>query len=742
MLRVDTESILRRAVTTGGLRAEAAVLPDRPARTTLRQVTGGRRSLRFRDPTWPDAGRLAWLALRVVLFVAVPSAFLFGASYMVGPLKLEAGHGWAVDFFIEHWQAWILLGTLGAIAFVALIGYLMQRLLHLRPSLWWMSVVLGIVVVVGVPAGRAVYEFELSSEPPPEAKPIPRHVDILIVNPPVPRGALDQLGPRKPTIPPPPEDFGRWNGTFSTATILQERPNLSFSRGHLQVRSRHQSREEALAAMANQVRPRSFIVPRLTPNDCLLRVWCPRPRHFGAVVLNVDGLRPIHGLSSFFGQKPEERRPRPESWSPQALGALTALSLPVVVILRDADEERLSKWDEWAKTTRLGSQRGYAIGFADLGRQALTDAALRVATERRRNIGDEWIAYRFRPHLYFDSGERYRRPVDVEEFLHSGAVQLCPRPVELDCDTLTGEKPLDVDDGYLALPGPGPRLDRLVSGLRSVLYYHVDWPASEGWPRPPRAKSRPAGDNRVYVDYWWYFPYNPSPGNAGFCGPGFTTDGWTCHDHESDWEGITVALTRDERGLFVPESVTYAQHRIGLTYDWSAAVQRWKRLSDLRVCGRFARGMCWRDADAIPRYEDPHPIVFVADESHASYAEPCAGGCNQVGGLVTRALPEGRHDGAKPWPLNGDEACNSARGCLERLPHDLNGEPALWNAFRGPWGRKRCVVWVLCDTGSAPPGPAQAHNSRYMRPWQAKANGRPVVWQGAAARYGNYRVKR
>ena len=65
-------------------------------------------------------------------------------------------------------------------------------------------------------------------------------------------------------------------------------------------------------------------------------------------------------------------------------------------------------------------------------------------------------------------------------------------------------------------------------GPGSAYYYHVV------------DKDRP---NRIYVDYWWYFTRNPSPiGAAVGCGPGARWVGVTCHDHPSDWEGVTVVL--------------------------------------------------------------------------------------------------------------------------------------------------------------------------------------------------------
>ena len=62
----------------------------------------------------------------------------------------------------------------------------------------------------------------------------------------------------------------------------------------------------------------------------------------------------------------------------------------------------------------------------------------------------------------------------------------------------------------------------------SAVYYHVTRGGDEG---------------RVYVDYWWFYPRNPSPvADKVFCGPGLRTPPFTCQEHAGDWEGLTVVL--------------------------------------------------------------------------------------------------------------------------------------------------------------------------------------------------------
>jgi hypothetical protein len=89
-------------------------------------------------------------------------------------------------------------------------------------------------------------------------------------------------------------------------------------------------------------------------------------------------------------------------------------------------------------------------------------------------------------------------------------------------------------------------------------------------------KDRPT---RIYVDYWWYFTRNPSPiGAAVGCAPGARWVGVTCHDHPSDWEGVTVVLgpcpdgsrdcVRSGGERYAPLAVRYAQHEHLVSYSW------------------------------------------------------------------------------------------------------------------------------------------------------------------------------
>ena len=196
----------------------------------------------------------------------------------------------------------------------------------------------------------------------------------------------------------------------------------------------------------------------------------------------------------------------------------------------------------------------------------------------------------------------------------------------------------------------------------------------------------------MYLDYWWFYVENPSPlEKRGFCAAGFRLPGITCFDHDSDWEGVTVVLERCTRGeacvdasagSFKPVAVHYAQHRHVISYDWPGLQRRWKKLPP-----------------SVKRQADQAgPLVFVARNSHASYPND--------GDRIT----DGPFDGQLAWTNNA-----SCGACLKPLPVTSDDEPALWNAFTGPWGRQHCILWgTYCDRSGAPTAPST--QKRYADP--------------------------
>lgn len=304
-----------------------------------------------------------------------------------------------------------------------------------------------------------------------------------------------------------------------------------------------------------------------------------------------------------------------------------------------------------------------------------------VVTEEDQEQAE--LARRVRPVLLFNSSEA-RFPLDIGAAVSQRLVEACRAALGGEpCKVIEREADVDLDADYLSVADViGPR----GGGPTSSIYYRVV-----------------ARRSRVYVDYWWYFTRNPTPVAAGvFCAPGFQLPGLTCHEHPSDWEGVTVVLgpcetfgapcTRFGDRRWAPVAVRYAQHEFIVSYAWRPTLVRlWRGWSRPTL----------------------RPLVFVANNSHASYPNACRRLCKQIRTLLGRAVSESAHDGRLRWSRNDDCAT-----CVRRLPLTREDEPALWNAFGGRWGTQTCILaGSYCDASRAPGAPAK--QSRYRDPSQS-----------------------
>jgi hypothetical protein len=170
-----------------------------------------------------------------------------------------------------------------------------------------------------------------------------------------------------------------------------------------------------------------------------------------------------------------------------------------------------------------------------------------------------------------------------------------------------------------------------------------------------------------------------------------------CGDHEGDWEGITVATD------LPPTRVKYA---IFAQHD-----------------GRVRLDPGPQGSLAARRFEfaDPerrHVKVYVAQGTHAAYPSGCRHKPGRVFCKQSNGLPDGFHDGERPWGRNDDGECAPEPGCvllLPRVPGEDTGEPLLdaasWNAWPGLWGF--CAKGeARCANGPRSPG----LQARYQRP--------------------------
>jgi lysophospholipase L1-like esterase len=382
--------------------------------------------------------------------------------------------------------------------------------------------------------------------------------------------------------------------------------------------------------------------------------------------------------------------PREQGEVDRWLGLVDGLALepaPTFALLKTRDEARLERWRE-----PLARRDGEARSLQELaGRRTLTDLALKFGVFAETSDADLALAAQHRPALFFDRGEPYRTPLNVDQVLASGKVRLCDRGQDVRTLCAAVDESADLQNGADHLAFDPDEVAEVRAD--STIYVNV-------------TRSGNAHRNAVYLDYWWYLPDNPTgAGGGALCGAGFVIAGITCQDHQSDWEGVTVVLDGDSASSS-PTAVAYAQHNGVTRYTWRALRKLWERGDR----ARFGDGI-----DTTRR-----PLVFVAQGTHASYPTSCAHAKCTVGGVpgiaAKRPFKENRHDGGEPWFGNQDERCSSI--CLAALPTRRNGAPARWNAFDGYWGSTNCALGLFCSS-SAPPRAPAAH-ARYDFPWCAK----------------------
>lgn len=295
-------------------------------------------------------------------------------------------------------------------------------------------------------------------------------------------------------------------------------------------------------------------------------------------------------------------------------------------------------------------------------------------------------AWKHRPVLLFDGDVKRDplRPVDVDWLLATerpprernaqDVQKVCERAgLRLTCDEISSAGSLagSLDD-FIDLSDAGRRRPP-DSSERSRMYVHV------------RSIKR-----RIYLGYWWFLRYNSSPWRGEVnCLPGLSFGAISCHDHEGDWEGVTVVL---DRGTKKPVAAVYDAHGREIRWDWPMLRRRGER-----------------------------PLVFVAAGSHASYPESCARReCDQR--LGHEPIGDGGFDGTSSWSLNKDEMCEDRDQdglkddpCLVALPSVGAGrDGVLWNAFLSRWGGAQCTPYGrVCSQVNGPLSPSQQERFRY-----------------------------
>jgi hypothetical protein len=325
-------------------------------------------------------------------------------------------------------------------------------------------------------------------------------------------------------------------------------------------------------------------------------------------------------------------------------------------------------------------------------------AVVEAALEGHGSETEVRLATALRPHLLFDSRERWR-PIEVgifldERFPGGRRHEACWNPPAVRCETVAGLDQLrpkaDAPD-YVDIHGearrgadfasskrhcraPAPAVD-CNEGRRAVIYYR-----------------RTSHAGRWYWDYWWFLRYN------NYSGPFDNCNRVLCSDHEGDWEGITVITTPS----LEPEvlGAIYAAHRNRVLVE----------------------------GEVLPTAKG-HPLTFVAAGTHAGYPFRCAADCKQYAKRLGFRLPEDSHDGAVAWGGNDEEEC-AAEGCVRPLPEvGVAADPTLpragaWAGWRGLWGEtchRACRSPLLQGSPRSP-----GLQPRFRCPWVATDEALPA----------------
>ena len=349
-------------------------------------------------------------------------------------------------------------------------------------------------------------------------------------------------------------------------------------------------------------------------------------------------------------------------------------------LLRSGDDARVLRWREKfrpASETRPGDVVKLSGPLAD---RTTGDLALRLVARAPTAEEDLALAGRHRPILLFHKGgggnsrEQTPVPLNIDRLIEAEQFRLCSTKQVIVGNCANVDESRDIVNGSNYLEFNTRKLAEHTDG--TTIYVHVT-----------------DHEGLKYLDYWWYLPDNPSnAGGGALCGAGLVVAGITCHDHQSDWEGVTVVVDP----WTGPVSVVYAGHKHRTRYTWSDLERLW------------ARG--YTETVARDNRKPGRPLVFIARGTHAAYPTGCPRRCSDP---VTGQNEES-HDGRLTWPGAREPECVAL--CLTALPTtDQGRRPARWNAYNGRWGTANCELIVFCSSTDPPASPAQQR--RYQRPW-------------------------
>jgi hypothetical protein len=329
--------------------------------------------------------------------------------------------------------------------------------------------------------------------------------------------------------------------------------------------------------------------------------------------------------------------------------------------------------------------------------QEAPPAVAEAALEGHGSEREVQLATELRPRLLFDTREHWR-PIEVgsfagESFVDGKGHEACWLGPER-CEPLEGLAQLVPGPrapAYLDLHGSGEDGSNYASPQRRC-HAGLVVDCNEG-PRAVIYYRRTSHGGLWYWDYWWFLRYNE------YTGPFRNCNAVICSNHEGDWEGMTVVTTPSLEPQIV--KAIYAAHRNRILVEGSQ----------------------------LP-LENGHPVVFVAEGTHAGYPYRCPAGCRQYEKKAGVRLPEDPHDGTAPWGGNDDSDCARFE-CVRPFPEV--GKPSdlalpragAWAGWRGQWG-------VTCSHGCASPLEQGSPHSpgtqvRFQCPWVATDKALPAT---------------
>lgn len=248
------------------------------------------------------------------------------------------------------------------------------------------------------------------------------------------------------------------------------------------------------------------------------------------------------------------------------------------------------------------------------------------------------VAQRFRPMWLFDSSEPWR-PLNIPAFFEADRPLACPPGGG--CVPASSPAQLPAAGGRLDVPGRVGDRSSYRSSAPGCAGALADCDAG---PTSGAYVNRSAFGAYSYLDYWVYYRFNSAPAAPFF-------------DHESDWEGVTIAYPARDPDPQTFDFAAFAAHE-----------GTWRYLRDALVCSTPTSRPCQR------------VNAYVANGTHATYPQPCSlrlpNLCWQTG---THLIEKG-FDGARPWGANDDP------NVLKAFP-DPASSP--WVTWPGNWSSER-----------------------------------------------------